>query len=107
MKGCCPAHRNVCRLHSGTARLASNPTAHMLPPRAALPANRHHRHSAGIGEHQEQRLRIGQRTFMQRELRYRNSVCRWGAFYVDVPHSRTVVESYSATVYKLQPEQVG
>jgi hypothetical protein len=41
-----------------------------------------------------------------RELRYRNGVCRWGAFYVDVPRTHTVVEAHEATVYSLRPEQV-
>lgn len=42
----------------------------------------------------------------EREARPRDGLCQWGHYYVDVERKRTVVETYSVTVYQLLPHEV-
>ena len=64
---------------------------------------------AGIRESNEKHIRVGTRTTTERVFRQPAgppSLCRWGGYWVDVPRTRTVVETYSATVYCLRPDEI-
>eukprot|EP00198_Chlamydomonas_reinhardtii_P007707 XP_001697044.1 predicted protein [Chlamydomonas reinhardtii] len=63
----------------------------------------------GIRESNEKHIRVGTRTTTERVFRQPAgppSLCRWGGYWVDVPRTRTVVETYSATVYCLRPDEI-
>ncbi|KXZ53106.1 hypothetical protein GPECTOR_8g96 [Gonium pectorale] len=63
----------------------------------------------GIRESTEKHIRVGTRTTTERVLRQPSgppSLCRWGGYWEDVPRTRTVVETYTATVYSLQPDEI-
>jgi hypothetical protein len=57
-------------------------------------------------EADEKHIRVSQREFMETERRYRDGLCRWGGYYVAVPRTRTVVETYHITMYTLAPNEV-
>ncbi|GLC43094.1 hypothetical protein PLESTB_000863800 [Pleodorina starrii] len=63
----------------------------------------------GIRESTEKHIRVGARTTTERVFRQPQgppSLCRWGGYWVDVPRTRTVVETYTATVYSLRPDEI-
>ncbi|GFR43890.1 hypothetical protein Agub_g5019, partial [Astrephomene gubernaculifera] len=63
----------------------------------------------GIRQGTEKHIRVGSRTTTERVLRHPPgppSLCRWGGYWVEVPRSRTVVETYTATVYSLKPDEI-
>ncbi|GLI58627.1 hypothetical protein VaNZ11_000362 [Volvox africanus] len=63
----------------------------------------------GIRESTEKHIRVGARTTTERVFRQQQgpqSLCRWGGYWVDVPRTRTVVETYTATVYSLKPDEI-
>jgi hypothetical protein len=64
---------------------------------------------AGIRESTEKHIRVGARTTTERVFRQPQgppSLCRWGGYWVDVPRTRTVVETYTATVFSLRPDEI-
>ncbi|KAG2498988.1 hypothetical protein HYH03_003174 [Edaphochlamys debaryana] len=61
----------------------------------------------GIRETSEKHIRVATRTTTERRpAQGPPSLCRWGNYWVDVPRTRTVVETYTATVYCLKPDEL-
>ncbi|EFJ51098.1 hypothetical protein VOLCADRAFT_103740 [Volvox carteri f. nagariensis] len=63
----------------------------------------------GIRESTEKHIRVGARTTTERVFQQPQgppSLCRWGGYWVEVPRTRTVVETYTATVYSLRPDEI-
>ncbi|GIL70787.1 hypothetical protein Vretimale_3881 [Volvox reticuliferus] len=63
----------------------------------------------GIRESTEKHIRVGARTTKEPVFRHHQgpqSLCRWGGYWVEEPRTRTVVETYTATVYSLKPGEI-
>ncbi|KAI8470959.1 MAG: hypothetical protein J3K34DRAFT_458551 [Monoraphidium minutum] len=59
----------------------------------------------GISEVPERHVRVAERTQLEWELR-RRGVCRMSRYWVQVPRTRRVVETYTAVSYNLCPQVV-
>lgn len=77
-----------------------------LPTAEQFHSNLHDLIQKGIAATQEKHVRVGQKEYTDRVLRFGGGLCRLGTYWEDVPRTRTVVETYNVTVYQLKPEAV-